>query len=392
MRNHLTIAALACSLAFPTAAHSEDIVVGFAIAKSGWLEAYDKPATTAAKIRIDEINKAGGLLGKQIKIVEADTKTDREQGAKAGLEVLDAGAAMMVVSCDYDLGAPAALTAESAGKNSFFLCAEDIKAGIQGVGPNSFSPSVLAAVQGATMAEWANSKRGAKSAYVLLDTAIEYNKGVCKGFDWMWAELPGTKLLGSDTFKNNDASIASQITRIKSLSEKPDVVMLCSFIPGAASAVRQLRAAGIDSLIVNGSAVDGSYWLGSVPNLSNFVVPVLASIYGDDPRQDVRNFNEKYKADAGSYPSSTYAYPGYLLIDLWAKAVERVGTTDTAAVTAELEKMRDEPTIFGNWTFSSELHQQNTGLMQIIEVNDGKPARIDEWTISKPVPLDVLLK
>ena len=135
-------------------AHAADIVVGFATASSGFMQAYDKPAQDAAMMRIDEINKAGGLLGRQIKAVAVDTKTDRAEGAKAGLEVIDKGADLVVVSCDYDFGAPAALTAQAAGKISFFLCAESIKAGIQGVGPNSFSASVLAAVQGATMAKW----------------------------------------------------------------------------------------------------------------------------------------------------------------------------------------------------------------------------------------------
>ena len=71
---------------------ADDIVVGFATAESGFMQAYDKPAQDAAMIRIDEINKAGGLLGRQIKVVTADTKTDRAEGAKAGLEVLDKGA------------------------------------------------------------------------------------------------------------------------------------------------------------------------------------------------------------------------------------------------------------------------------------------------------------
>src|SRR6478735_6216593 len=145
--------------AFPALADDDKIVVGFATAESGFMQAYDKPAQDAAMIRIDEINKAGGLLGKQIEIVAADTKTDRAEGAKAGLEVIDKGADLVVVSCDYDFGAPAALAAEAAGKVSFFLCAESIKAGIQGVGPHSFSASVLAAVQGATMAQWAYEKK-----------------------------------------------------------------------------------------------------------------------------------------------------------------------------------------------------------------------------------------
>ncbi len=387
---HLTLgAAIFAALATPVMA--DDITVGFAIAKSGWMEAYDTPAATAAKIRIDEINAAGGLLGKQIKWIEADTRTDRAEAAKAGLEMVDQGAQMMVVSCDYDFGSPAALVAEGEGMNSFFLCAEDVKAGIQGVGPNAFSASVLAPVQGATMAEWSYNKRAARKAYVLEDTFIEYNKGICTGFDWMFPRLEGAEIVGRDTFKNDDASIASQITRIKALPQEPDVIMLCSVMPGAAAAVRQIRAAGINSLILNGSAVDGSYWLDATPDLSGFVVPVQGSIYGDDPRPEVEAFNVAYEKATGARPASQYAYPGYVLIDLWAKAVERAGTVDGAAVTAELEKMKDEPTAFGPRSFSSELHHQNTALMQIIEITNGKPGRVDEWRISEPVPMDVLI-
>ena len=378
--------------ALGAAAQSGDIVVGFANAKSGWMEAYDTPARRAALLKIDEINAAGGLLGRKIKVVEADTKTDRAQSAKAGLELLDAGADLVVVSCDYDFGAPAALEAQKKGKVSFFLCAEDVKAGIQGVGRNAFSSSVLAAVQGATMAEWSYNKRHVRDAFVLLDTTIEYDKGICTGFDWMFPQLQGTAIVGRDTFKNGDASIAAQISRIKALPKEPDAIMLCSYIPGAASAVRQIRAAGIHSLILNGAAVDGSYWLDSVPGLTNFVVPVQGSIYGDDPNPKVEEFNKAFAKKYGGRPSSTYVYPGYTLIEVWAKAVDRAKSLDAAKVTAELEKMRAEPTLFGSRTFTSEIHHQNQARLLIAEVKTGKPGIVDDWTISKPVPLDVLLK
>jgi branched-chain amino acid transport system substrate-binding protein len=385
----LGLAALAM-LAGPARAADDKIIVGFATAASGFMQAYDKPAQDAAMIRIDEINKAGGLLGKQIEVVTADTKTDRAEGAKAGLEVLDKGAQMVVVSCDYDFGSPAALAAEGAGKVSFFLCAESIKAGIQGVGPSSFSASVLAAVQGATMAEWAYNKKNARNYYRLLDTWTEYNKGICDGFDWMMPRLKDAKLVGEDTFKNEDASIAAQITRIKNLPKEPDAIMLCSMMPGVVSAIKQIRAAGITVPILNGSGVDGSYWLNAVPDLSNFFVPVQGSIYGDDPNADVNAFNKKYKEVTGGDPSSQYVYPGYVLIDVWAKAVERAKTTETAAVVAELEKMKDEPTLFGPRTFTKDLHHQNRGRYLIVETKGGKPTVVDSWTISDAIPVDYL--
>lgn len=85
----LGILAGASALWFTPAQAADEIVVGFATAASGFMQAYDKPAQDAALIRIDEINKAGGLLGKKIKPVFADTKTDQAEGAKAGLAVLD---------------------------------------------------------------------------------------------------------------------------------------------------------------------------------------------------------------------------------------------------------------------------------------------------------------
>src|ERR1700676_5225880 len=392
IRTGLKILSIASAfLGSPIAAHAADIVVGFATASSGFMQAYDKPAQDAAMIRIDEINKAGGLLGRQIKVVAVDTKTDRAEGAKAGLEVIDKGADLVIVSRDYDFGAPAALAAQAAGKVSFFLCAESIKAGIQGVGPNSFSASVLAAVQGATMAEWSYTKKNSRDYYRLLDNWTEYNKGICDGFDYMLPKLKEAKLVGSDTFKNDDTSIASQITRIKNLPKEPDAIMLCSMMPGVVSAIKQIRAAGIKSMILNGSGVDGSYWLKAVPDLSNFFVPVQSSIYGDDPNPKVTEFNKKYKAVTGGDPSSQYVYPGYVLIDVWAKAVERAKTTDAEAVVAELEKMNNEATLFGPRTFSKDLHHQNQGRYLIVDTEEGKPKVVDQWTISEKIPVDYLV-
>ncbi|WP_298375105.1 ABC transporter substrate-binding protein [uncultured Bradyrhizobium sp.] len=387
----LGILAGASALWFTPAQAADEIVVGFATAASGFMQAYDKPAQDAALIRIDEINKAGGLLGKKIKPVFADTKTDQAEGAKAGLAVLDQGADLVIVSCDYDYGAPAALQAQAAGKVSFFLCAESIKAGIPGVGPFSFSASVLAPVQGATMSEWAYTKKNARSFYRLLDSWTVYNKGICDGFDWMLPRLKEAKLVGSDTFKNDDASIASQITRIKSLPKEPDAIMLCTMMPGAVSAIKQIRAAGIKSMILNGSGVDGSYWLNAVPDLSNFYVPVQGSVYGDDPNPKVNEFNKKYKEVTGGDPSSQYVYPGYVLIDVWAKAVERAKSTDAAPVVAELEKMKDESTLFGPRTFTKDIHHQNQGRYLIVDTEAGKPKVIDQWTISDKIPLDYLV-
>ena len=91
--------ALCASLVFGFAqrahAESKEIVLGFAVALTGWMNAYDGDSTKMAKLWIDQTNAKGGLLGRKIKWVEADTKTDRTEGAKAGQSVIDQGAELV---------------------------------------------------------------------------------------------------------------------------------------------------------------------------------------------------------------------------------------------------------------------------------------------------------
>jgi len=299
---------------------------------------------------------------------------------------------MTFATCDYDYGAPAALQAQRAGIISVFLCAEDPKAGILGVGNLSFTASGAAQLQGAVMAEWALGKKGWKNAYVLLDDSIEYDKSVCAGFDWLYPKKGGT-IVGRDNFKNGDASIASQVTRLANAirDKKVDAVMLCTYEPGAASAVRQIRAAGINVPLLNGSSVDGNYWLNAVPGLSNFYIAVQAAVVGD-PRPDVVALADAFKAKYGSLPASQYAFPAYAFMQLWAKAVTETGTTDPKTVVAKLETFKDVPTVLGPRSFSSKLHIQDKMPLMIEEVVDGADKVIDSQTLSEAVPNDVLYR
>lgn len=382
-------AIVACAIGGPVSA--ADIVVGFATAQSGIVQPYDQGGQRAAIMEMEMINAAGGIDGRKFRWLIADTKSDRVQGAKAGLEVARQGADLVIVSCDYDNGAPAALSAQNSGKASFFVCAEDAKAGIQGVGPYSFTASIAAPVQGATMAEWGIKKKGWRNGYVLLDNTAEYNKSVCAGFDWAFPKFGG-KIVGRDTFRNDDASIASQITRLRNMSTPPDVIMLCTYTPGGASAIRQIRAAGIDIPIVNGMAMDGTYWTDAVPNLSNFYVPVQGSIYGNDPDPKVNEFAQDYSKRWEQPPPSSYVFPGWVLIECYAEAVKRAGTTDASKVVAELEKLREFPTRFGPRTFTPKLHIQDSARYEIIGFSAGKPTPVEYWKISEPVPMDVLFR
>jgi branched-chain amino acid transport system substrate-binding protein len=167
---------------------------------------------------------------------------------------------------------------------------------------------------------------------------------------------------------------------------------LCTFLPGGGSATRQIRAAGIDLPIVNGSSMDGTYWLDAVPNLSNFYVPVQASIYGDDPRPEINELIKRYTEKFKEPPVTQYAFPIYAWLQLWARAVEKAGTTDATKVVAVMNTFKDEPTILGPRSFSSTLHIQDRAPYYIVEIGDRKGKVIDQWRISEAVPPDVLYR
>ncbi len=396
MKWKASVMALACgALALggtERAAAADGIMIGMAVAYSGWMEAYDGEATKMAQLWIDQTNAKGGLLGQPIKVVTGDTKTDRVEGAKVGQDLIGQGSKLLLVSADYDYGAPAGLQAQKAGVVSVFLGASDPKAGVVGVGPYSFTANNAGQLEGAVMADWGFQKKSLKKGYMLVDETIEYNKSVCAGYDWQFKADKGT-VVGQDTFKGLDPTISSQITRLSEAirNEGVDHVMLCSTNPGAASAVRQLRAAGMNLPIFSATAMDGTYWLNSTPGLKDFYLPSQA-LAVDDPRPAVNEIAAAYAKKYSKPPTTQYAYPIYAFLDLWAKAVTEAKTADAAPVVAILNKNQNAPTVLGPRTFSPKLHIQTSEPMFVMSYADGKETPVEEWKIKDTIPDAVLYR
>ena len=388
----LTCSVLALAAAGPASAAGSGITIGMAVAFTGWMEAYDGDATKMAQLWVDETNAKGGLLGQQIKVISGDTKTDRVEGAKIGQDLIKQGANLLLVSADYDYGAPAALQAQKAGVVSTFLGASDPKAGVVGVGSYSFTANNAGQLEGAVMADWGYTKKNLRKGYMLIDETIEYNKSVCAGYNWSFKNDKGT-VVGQDTFKGLDPTISSQITRLNEAIGKDGVdhIMLCSTNPGAASSVRQLRAAGITLPIFSATAMDGDYWLNSTPGLKDFYLPSQA-LAVNDPRPAVNEISAAFAKKFGKPPATQYAFPIYAFLDMWAAAVTTAKTTDAGPVVAELEKSKDVPTVLGPRTFTKKLHVQTSEPMFVMSYADGKEAPVEEWRIKDTIPDAVLYR
>lgn len=368
----------------PAAAQDKDpIIIGAAIALSGIAAPFDGDPSRAAEIAVSEINAAGGVLGRPLKIIYADTKSDFAHGAVAGEQVLDRGADIVIVTGDFDFGGGAARAANARKVIAISPFAADPKFGVRGIGPYAFTFATASVTSGALLAEFAVDQ-GWKTAYTLTQNTIQYDQSVTRAFRERFEELAGAgSLLGKDVFAIDDASIASQITRIKNLSEQPDVLLLSSFTPAGPAALRQIRAAGIDIPVVSAEDMDGDYWHASVPNLSNFFYVAMASIYGDGPDERVNALLKKFQDKHGGHPSTAHTITGYDVIYAVALAIERAGSTDGDAIKAEFEKFRDEQMLGGPTSFDSTRHINFKRPMVIMQVKDGEPSYVETRLIEK---------
>src|SRR5690348_4381932 len=89
MKNPMRIVAVAAALAMLLAvsaggasasakhrAAGKPIIIAMPLALSGVISFYDQPNLAGAQIAVEQINKAGGVLGRPFKIISADTKSD----------------------------------------------------------------------------------------------------------------------------------------------------------------------------------------------------------------------------------------------------------------------------------------------------------------------------
>src|SRR6516164_171365 len=379
----VTASAIAALAAATTGWAADKPVFGLVMSFSGWFAPIDADTIAGAKLAVAEINAAGGVLGQPIEVVEFDNKSEPPLGADGAVDVIGKGAKAILFPSDFDFGAPGAYVAQQSNVIAF-SGASDPKFGVKGVGPLAYSTSNASQAQGALLAEWAFKTKGWKTAYVLLDNTIAYTKSLCASMGTRWKEVAGADaLLGQDTFLNGDASIAAQITRISSLGKKPEVIFFCSYAPGGPSAIRQLRAAGIDAAILTGESLDGDYWIGTVPDLSNFYVVNYGSKYGDDPEASVNDFFKRFEAKYGKKADVSYGLRGYSAVQAWAKAANKAGSLDGDKVAAVLDTFNKAPLVIGPTTWTPSLHIAVDRPMTIIGVKDGKFAAEGRYSVDK---------
>jgi len=355
------------------------IVIGMAVAKSGFAEAFDWPPAQAAVLAVDDINAAGGVLDRPLKVVIEDTKSELDLGGPAAARTIQKGAQVGVVTCDLNLAGPAALEFAKNDMVSMSTCAGD--PAFRDLSPFAFSAGVANPAEAAGAADWA-SQEGYKKAYVIHDTTLSYYVTWAAAFKRTFEHFGG-EVVGEDRFKSTDPSVAPQITRLRELEDEPDLIVMCSQTSlGGPTLIRQIRAAGIDTPILMCVGMQGKSWLASVPGLENAYVTAYSDFTGDDENPKVNDIAERFVEEYGQ-PDNSHPIEGYGAIEILVEAIKRAGTAEGPALRAELEKFDKVDVASGATTFTPEWHISFDRHVVIQEIKDGEQTSVARVTPKK---------
>jgi branched-chain amino acid transport system substrate-binding protein len=390
----LALAALAAGLTLGTASGSRNadtILIGISAAKTGILAPYDLQSGQLFQMRINQIDKAGGVLGKQIKVEWIDTKSDKPTAAANADELISKGAVAIIATCDFDFSFPAINAARAKNVPGIALCASSPKVATPAiVGPYGGSMGLGSDAEGATMAEWMRAKHAAwKSVYVFKDNSLEYSKATADYFKAAWTKLGG-KVCGEDSFVGgSNLDLSSQITRLRGKVKGCDAIFDGSWQPFGSQLIKAIRAAGINTPITTNASVNGVLVKQVAGNVSNFYAEGFACLptyCAGTQTPQVRTIAKQFQATYHTPLGNHYALPGYALADALVAAIKQAGSTEGAKIAAALFGGGVTVNYFGsNMKFTEKCHRPQPAAYSIEQWTNGKDKQIDRWKL-KSVP------
>lgn len=367
-----------------TAQDDDPIVIGAPVNLTGWMAAYDQPPLDGAKLAVEKINEAGGVLGRPLEIIEVDGKTDPATVGNAALEVIDDGADVIVAPCDFDYGAPASQAAQEAGLVGVSFCASSPLYGSATLGDKQFTVSMWNQTMSAAAAEFGYNDKGWRTAATIIDQSTEYTQSLGEFFVETWEHLGG-EIVSEDTYQQNDMQASAQAQRIMDLETPPDVLFISANMPDLSAIVRDIRSAGITAPIMGGDTFDtADFYTAIGSDLGNDIFISTHAFMGPETGPAMEQFIADYTAKYGNAPEVSFIAMGWDTIQVLADSIERAGTTDGEAL-AQAMVNHEFDLLSGKLTWSdAESGHIPQKQAFIIEVIDGTPTFVKplapSWT------------
>ena len=313
------------------------VVVAAAVHLTGGTAIYDTPPVEGARMAIEDINAAGGVLGCQMTLLELDGKSDPAKAGDAAEVAVSQGAQILIAPCDFDMGSPVGIVAQKHGLVGVSECASSPLYSSTVLGDKQFTMSTWSNSMGATSAEHACKKLGKKTAVTITDTFSDFTRTLSKYWTQAY-EKAGCKILLNVNYLKGDMTFATQADAIRNLATPPDVILLSADMPDMAVIARQVRSAGITSAVVGGDGIDQGEFIKAIgPEAATDLYSTTFAWTGPESGPEMVKFLDAYKAKYGKPVDTAYTVMGYDLIQVLKQAIEKAGTVEGAALAKAME-------------------------------------------------------
>ncbi len=341
----------------------DTITIGGIAPLTGGNSMYGISASNGSKLAIDEINKAGGVLGKQINFVLLDDKGDPTEAVNAYNRLINNDKAVAIIGAVTSK--PSSGVAMIAAKDRIPIITPTATAqDITTYGDNIFRACYIDPFQGKIMADFSTKDLKAKTAAVMYNTADDYSVGVAESFKSTFEAAGGT-ITSYEGYTAADKDFKSQLTNIN--QKTPDILFLSDYYNTVALIAAQAKDIGVKSTLVG---ADG--WDGVLESVADPKV-VEGAYFGNhysryDTEPTVANFVKTYEDTYKETPQS-FAALGYDAAKILVAAIEKAGSTDKEAVIKAL-KESNTTGVTGNITYGQSGDPIKN--IAIIQIKDGK--------------------
>ncbi|MEK1908408.1 MAG: urea ABC transporter substrate-binding protein [Pseudomonas sp.] len=306
------------------------VTVGQLHSATGTMAISETGSIQAERLAIDQINASGGILGRQIKVIQEDGASDWPTFAEKAKKLLESDKVAAVFGCWTSASRKAVLPIFE--KDNGLLYYPTFYEGLEQ------SKNVIYTGQEATQQilaslDWIAKEKGAKTFYLL-------------GSDYIWPRTSmkiarkhienvlGGKVVGEEYYPLGNTQFGSLTNKIK--LKKPDVVFAAVVGGSNVAFYKQLKAAGItadkQTLLTLSVTEDEMLGIGG-ENMKGFYSSMKYFQTLDNPNN--KKFVEEFKAKYGKDSViGDVTQAGYLGPWLWKAAVEKAGSFDVDKVVA----------------------------------------------------------
>jgi branched-chain amino acid transport system substrate-binding protein len=337
--------ALACSAPLK----QNEILIGEFTSFSGTTATFGQSTHNGIMLAFDEVNAAGGIGGKKIRVVSEDTQSRAEEAATAVTKLIHQNHVSALLGEAASSRSLAAAPIAQAQKVPM-ITPSSTNPKVTQVGDYIFRVCFIDSFQGSVMAKFAANTLKAKRVAILYDVRNDYAVGLRQYFINTFKGLGG-QIVTEQSFSEGDSDFHAQLTQLK--AGNPEALFVPGYYTEAGTIARQARELGITVPLlgsdgwdspklfeIGGKAIEGSY-------ISNHYSTQ------DHSSPTIQKFVAAYKARYGVIPDSLAAL-GFDAAGILADALRRAGSTDGPKVRDAIATSVDFPGVTGKITIDKD--------------------------------------